>query len=157
MGLIPIKLHLQKLSDRLQLRAHFPPSNHILKSLLKTNLLSNTISYWLSLNNLTSKQWLKIKGPVVNMNNRFNKVFSSFDPFNKEFTPDHHLIDIFSNCFSFHTSSKQSDKNLRAYIWFLNNITFTSSLDLLITLVVSNASIKNQVATSISYIHVHNK
>ena len=35
-GLIPIKLHLQKLSGRLQLRAHSLLYNHILKSLLET-------------------------------------------------------------------------------------------------------------------------
>jgi len=124
---------------------------------LETNLSFNTISHWLSLNNLTPKQQLKIEGPVVNIDNRFNEVFSSFDPFDKEFTPGHYLINIFSNCFSFHTSSKQSDKNLKAHIWSLNNITLTFSLDPLITLVVFDTSIKNQVATSISHIHVHNK
>jgi len=141
----------------LQLRAHSLSSNYILRSLLETNLLSNTISHQLSLNNLTPKQQLKIKDPVINMDNRFNKVFPSFDLFNKEFTPGHHLIGIFSNHFFFHTSSKQSDKNLRVYIWSLNNIALTFSLDSLIALMVSDASIKNQVATSISHIHIHNK
>ena len=56
MGLILIKLHLQKLSGKLQLKAHSLPSNHILRSLLETNSLSNTISHRLSLNNLTFKQ-----------------------------------------------------------------------------------------------------
>jgi len=91
------------------------------------------------------------------MDNRFNEVFPSFNLFNKKFALGHHLIDIFLNCFSFHTLSKQSDKNLRAYIQSLDNIALTFSLDLLIALVVSDASIKNQVATSISHIHVHNK
>jgi len=116
MGLILIKLHLQKLSGKLQLRAHSLPSNHILRSLLETNSLSNTISHRLSLNNLTLKQWLKIKGSVVDMDNRFNEVFPSFDLFNKEFALGHCLINIFSNYFFFHTSSKQSDKNLNMHI-----------------------------------------
>jgi len=127
--LIPIKLYFQKLSGKLRLRAHYLSSNYILKFLLKTNSLYNTISHWLSLNNLTLKQQLKIKGPVVNMDNRFNEVFPSFDLFNKKFTLGHHLIDIFLNCFSFHTLSKQSDKNLRAHIQSLDNIALTFSLD----------------------------
>ena len=156
-GLIPIKLHLQKLSGRLQLRAHSLLHNHILRSLLETNQSFNIITYWLLLNNLTSKQQLKIKGPVVDMDNRFNKVFPSFDLFNKEFTLGHHLIDVFSNCFSFHTPNKQSDTNLKVHIQFLNNIALNSSLEPSVALVVSDASIKNHIATSIAHIHVHNK
>ena len=91
------------------------------------------------------------------MDNKFNKVFPSFDPFNKEFTPGHCLIDVFSNCFSFHTPSKQSDTNLKAHIQSLNNIALNSSLEPSVALVVSDTSIKNHVATSITYIHVHNK
>ena len=77
------------------------------------------------------------------MNNRFNKVFPFFDPFNKKFTPGCHPINIFSNCFSFYTLSKQSDKSLNVYIQALDNIALTFSSDLLIVQVVSNASIKN--------------
>ena len=91
------------------------------------------------------------------MNNRFNKVFPFFDPFNKKFTLGCHPINIFSNCFSFYTLSKQSDKSLNVYIQALDNIALTFSSDLLIVQVVSDASIKNWVATSISHIHVHNK
>jgi len=39
------------------------------------------------------------------MDNRFNKVFSSFDPYNSEFSPGSRIIDIFSSCFSFHRQS----------------------------------------------------
>ena len=156
-GLVPIKLHLQKLSGRSQLRAHSLPNNHILRSLLETNSSSNTISHQLSLDNLTPKQQLKIKGLVVDMDNRFNEVFSSFDPFNKEFAPGCHLIDVFSNHFFFHTSSRQRNKSLNAHIQALDNIALTFSSDPSITLMVSDTSIKNQVTTSISHIHVHNK
>ena len=90
------------------------------------------------------------------MDNRFNKVFFSFDPFNKEFVLGYCLIDIFSSHFSFHILSK-SDKCLNMYIQALDNIALTFSSDPSIALVVADASIKNQVAISISYIHVHNK
>ena len=95
MGLIPIHLHLQKLSSRSQLRAHSLLYNYILKSLLKSRQLFTNISHQLSLNAFTPNQHSKIKEPIVNMNNRFNKVFSSFNPFNKEFASGSQLIDIF--------------------------------------------------------------
>ena len=90
------------------------------------------------------------------MNNKFNKVFPSFHLFNKEFAPGYCLINIFSSCFSFHISS-QSDKCLNVYIQALDNIALTSSSDPSIALMVADTSIKNQVATSISHIHIHNK
>ena len=117
--------------------------DYILRSLLETNLSSNTTSHQLSLNNLTPKQWFKIKGPVINIDNRFNEVFSSFDLFNKKFPPGYCLINVFSNHFFFHTLSKQSNKSLNAHIQALDNIALTSSSDPSIALVVSNASIKN--------------
>ena len=48
---------------------------------------NNSISHRMLLANLTSKQQLKIKEPVVNIDNRFNEVFPLFDPFNREFVP----------------------------------------------------------------------
>jgi len=91
------------------------------------------------------------------MDNSFNKVFSSFDPFNKEFIPNYHFINIFANHFSFHTPNKQSNTNLKVHIQSLNNIALKSSSEPSITLVMSDASIKNHIAISIAHIHIHNK
>jgi len=45
-GLILIHLHLQKFSGRLQLRAHFLPANHILRSLMSDNsVIPNSTSH----------------------------------------------------------------------------------------------------------------
>jgi len=52
-SLIPICLHLQKLSGRLQLRAHSLPYNHILRFLLESRQSFTNIPYWLSLDTLT--------------------------------------------------------------------------------------------------------
>ena len=98
-----------------------------------------------------------IKEPIVNIDNRFNEVFPLFDPFNKEFSLGSYLIDIFHSCFLFHCFNKQSDQNIKSHICFLNNITIKSSSDPSYALVISNASIKNNIATSISHIHVHDK
>ena len=91
------------------------------------------------------------------MGNKFNKVFPSFDSFNKKFAPGSQLINIFSSQFSFHLSSKQSDNKFKTHIHLLDNISLKSSLDLSYTLIVSDANIKNHVATSILHIHTHNK
>ena len=91
------------------------------------------------------------------MDNRFNEVFPSFDPFNKEFASESWLIDIFSSWSSFHLSTKQSNNNFKTYICLLNNIALKSSSNPTYTLIVSDTSIKNHVATSILHIHIHNK
>jgi len=91
------------------------------------------------------------------MDNRFNEVFLSFDLFNKEFTLESWLIDIFSSWFSFYLSTKQSNNNFKTHIHLLDNIALKFSSDLIYTLIVSDTSIKNHIATSISHIHIHNK
>ena len=82
-GLIPIYMHLCKLSGRAQLKAHTLPDNHILRLLLKARSPLNINLYHLSLNSLIPCQRAKIRGTVINMDNRFNEVFLTFDPFNK--------------------------------------------------------------------------
>ena len=100
---------------------------------------------------------MKIKGPFVNIGNRFNKVFPSFDLFNKLFAPSSQLMDIFSSHISFHFSNKQSNNNLKTHIHLLNDIALNSSADPTIALIVFNASIKNNIAISIVHIYVYNK
>ena len=47
-----------------------------------------------------------IKGPVVDMDNIFNKLFPAFNPHNKEFSPSSQIIDIISSHFSFYPFNK---------------------------------------------------
>jgi len=94
-GLILIHLHLYKLSGRAQLRAHSLPYNHILQLLLKSRPSLCNNPYCFSLDLLTSCQQEMIKGLIIDMDNRFNKVFPVFDPYNKEFSPGSQIIDIF--------------------------------------------------------------
>ena len=100
-GLVPIHLHLHKLSGRAQLRAHSLPDNHILKSLLEARPNLNTNPHYLSLDLLTPFQRAKIKGTIINMDNRFNEIHLAFDTLNNEFSPRLRIVDIFSNCFFF--------------------------------------------------------
>ena len=86
---MPIKLHLQKLSGRAQLRVHSLLNNHFLRLLLESNPSSNSIPHHLLLNNLIHKQQQKIKDLIIDMDNEYNKVFPSFTSFNKEFISGH--------------------------------------------------------------------
>ena len=98
-----------------------------------------------------------IKDLIVDMDNRFNEVFSSFDPLNKEFAPGSWIINIFSSCFLFYSFNKYSNKNFKTHSHQLNNISIISSLDPSYACVVTDTSIKNNIATFITHIHVHNK
>ena len=106
-----------------------------------------------SIDYLTAKQRIQLKSPLIDVNNKHNEFFPLFSFFNKEFEPGNRLIDLFSDHFSFHFHSP----NLKKHIEKLDEITFRASSNPLSTIVVSDASIKNHVATSISHIHSYNK
>ena len=91
------------------------------------------------------------------MDNRFNKVFLFFSPFNYEFLLENKLIDIFFNHFSFHYLNRKNNHNIKSYLLKLNSITLQVSSDSHSIIVVTNASIKNQIATLISHVHIHNR
>ena len=98
-----------------------------------------------------------IKGLVVDMDNRFNKVFHSFDPLNSEFTPGYRIIDSFSSHFSFHSFNKCNDDSLLSCSQQLDNLAIISLDNLSHALIITDTSIKNNVATSIAHIHIHDK
>ena len=108
----------------------------------------------LLLSSLTRHQCSLIKDHLVDMNNRFNKVFPSFDP---EFKLGNRIINSFSNHFSFYLFSKSNNHLFKNCIQQLNNLAIESSNSLSNALVVTDASVKNNVALSIVYIHVHNR
>jgi len=91
------------------------------------------------------------------MNNKLNEVFSFFSSFNPEFLPGNRLINVFPNCFSSYLSNRSNDQEIKHHLRHLDNITIQALLDSHSVVIVSDASIKNQVATFISYIHNHDK
>ena len=142
-GLIPIHLHLQKLSSRFQLITQALLSNHIIKSLLELRHLNSNNNHHLSLNKLTLKQQLNIKGSIVDANNRLNRVFPFFNLFSTKFSPGDRIIDIFPSCFSFHSTNRKSKESRKAYICKLDELTLQASADSKMTVIVSDVSIKN--------------
>ena len=55
-GLIPIYLSLQKISNRHEIRTLFLLSNHVINMLLEKEHAKNSPFHFLSLKNITSKQ-----------------------------------------------------------------------------------------------------
>ena len=101
------------------------------------------------------KKCLKIKGPTVDIDNRFNKIIPSFSPLNRKFLPGNRLIDIFPNTFSFHSLNKKSKNIIKSHLHNLENVSLQSLSDLHTAIVISDTSVKNSVAISIAHIHIH--
>ena len=89
------------------------------------------------------------------MNNRFNEILSYFSLLNCKFLLENRLIDIFPNCFSFHSLNRKSKDSVKTYLYNLNNITLQASTDLYLVVVVLDSSIKNYIATLIAHVHIH--
>ena len=154
-GLVPIKLHLQKLGGRSQLQAHKLPPNHLVCSLMDSQYNASLTHNFVPLNSLTNQQYSLIKGYLVNMANRLNKCFPSFIPLHLEFSPELRVINNFSDHISFNVHDKGKDD--KSCTHQLDNIVLEFSSSPSTTIIVSDMSIKNNVATSISHMHINNK
>ena len=152
--LILIYLHLQKLDSRSQLHTNKLLPSHLIHSLINLCLNSNSCFDAVTLNLLTNRQCMLVKGHLIDSANRFNECFPSFNPLNLEFSPELKVIDNFSDRISFVLNKEKNDK---LYIQSLDKMVLESSSLFSVTIIASDASIKNLVATSIVHIHTHNK
>ena len=148
--LIPINLHLQKLGGRSQLYTCKLPPSHLIRSLIDSQLNSNSGLDAVALDFLTNRQQSLVKGYLVDSANRVNECFPSFNPLNLEFSPSLRVIDNFSDCISFSLFNKEKDD--KSCTQLLNEIVLESSSSLSVTIIASDASIKNNVATSIAIV-----
>ena len=105
--------------------------------------------------NLSDKQKLKVKGPIVDANNRLNGIFRFFDPFNPEFSPGSRLVDLFSNCFFF-WSDRRSIDSRRSHLKNLDKVVLYALTDPHSTVIVLDMSIKNNIVTLIAHVHSYN-
>jgi len=150
-GLIPIKYYLQKLGGRSQLCATFLPSNHIIQTLMDSTFSFPYCHYLLSLSFFTNQQKAKIKSHLVDSNKRAYGTFPSFSPLYPELSPGVRIIDTFSDHFSFNHSGKNDNQCLQQ----LDSMVIESSLSQSTAIVAMDASIKNNIVTSISHTHTH--
>jgi len=108
-----------------------------------------------SLDSLTRQQYSLIKSHLVDIANRFNENYPSFIPLYSEFSPGLRIIDNFSDCIVFNTHNKQKDDKFCSQQ--LDNMVLESSTSPSTTIIALDASIKNNIATSILHTHTHNR
>ena len=90
------------------------------------------------------------------MNNWLNEIFTTFDSLNLKFHPGSRLINIFSNYISFHNADHSFNKSKKAYCMKLDEIALELSSDPKLVIIITDASVKNNVAFSISYVYSFN-
>ena len=110
------------------------------------------ISYHIATCYLITKQHLKIKSPIVDIKNHLNKVFLAFDSLNEELSPGFHLIDNFSNFFSFHLVNWKDTDAKAIYQNEINNIYENSSINQNTISTISDVTVKNNITTLVLYI-----
>ena len=153
--LVSIKLHLQKLGGRSQLWVHKLLPNHLVCSLIGLQSSVSTSQDFIHPDFLTNWQHSLIKSHLVNMANRFNESFPSFILLYSEFSPRLRIIDNFSDHILFNVCNKGKDNKHRAHQ--LDKLALEFSLSSFTAIITSDASIKNDVATSLLHMHIYNR
>jgi len=106
-----------------------------------------------AIGSLTNHQRNIAKGHIIDSKTKSYGIFPSFAPLHQEFTPGHHILDKFSDCFSFNLVVKKEKDNI--YAQELDNLILQNSLPSS-ALVVTDTSIKDNIATLVVHIHQAN-
>jgi len=154
-GLISIKFHFHKLASRSQLHSAALPKNHLIKTLIENALNTYSKPSLHSINSLTDRQKSSIKDHLVDSYNKLHGILPSFFPLDPELTPGSRVTDTFQDQFSFNLSNKAKNDTARSQQ--LNDMTIASFLLSHMALIVSDASIQHDIATSVSHIHMQDK
>ena len=139
----------------MQLQALSFSSNHIIHTLMDSSFRSLHNCYPSFLSNFTDYQRNNIKDHLVDTNNRSHRLFPAFSPTHPELSPGFQIMNIFSDRFSFNLCMKGKSDKLRIYQ--LDSMIIEASSLQSISIVALDASIKNNIATSISHMHISNQ
>ena len=101
---------------------------------------------------LTSKQCLKVKSSIIDTNTCLNQVLPAFDSLNRELSLGFCLVDTFPDYFFFYIVNYRSVEVKIAYKNKLKNIYIDSFNSHDTMLIITDASVKNNIATTVSYI-----
>jgi len=110
-GIISIRFHLHKIAKRSQICSFKLPDNHILKSILNDSPPQSKSPNSYNIGSLTTRQKALTKGHLIDTSIKSHGIFPSFSPLDPKFFPGRHIIDNFSNCFSFNLVNKEKEKN----------------------------------------------
>ena len=155
-GVIPIKFHLQKIARRSQIQPFKLPTGHILRSLMDDLPPSSIMPNPHYIGSLTNHQRNLTKGHLIDSYNKAHGIFPSFSPLNPEFSPGLCITDKFSNRFSFNLVNKKEKEKYKIHAQELDDMVLHNSSLSQTALVITDASIKNDIATSILHIHIVN-
>ena len=89
-----------------------------------------------ALDSLTNRQQSLIKGHLVDLANRVNEYFLSFNSLNSEFSPGLRVIDNFSDHIFLNLFNKEKDDKSCAQL--LNEMVLKSSLSLSVAIITSD-------------------
>ena len=155
-GLIPIRFHLQKIASRSQIHPLKLLDNHILKQLIddKPPCPNSTNSF--NIGSLTNHQRSLTKGHLIDSSIKSNGIVPSFSSLDPEFSPGYRIIDHFSNRFSFNLVNRKEKEIHKIHAQELDEMVLNNSSIPNTALVITNASIKNDITMSISHIHSAN-
>ena len=153
-GLIPIKSHLQKLVGRSQLHSAILPANHLIRTFMDNHSDTHVKPSLYSINLLMSCQKTKAKSHLISSNNKLYRVFPTFSPFYLEFNLGSRIVDLFPDRFSFNLASRE--KNDKKCSQQLDEMTLQLSFSPHMAIVITDTSIKKNIATSISHVHICN-
>ena len=128
------------------------PKQHTFNLFLHSQHSKKAKYYHLSIDNLTSIQHQKIKSSIVNTNNWLNKGFLFFDRLHKKLLSGFWLVDNFPDYFSFYTVNCKNIEVKNTHLYTLDKIFENSVSNSNTVLIISDASIKNNIATSILHI-----
>ena len=154
-GLIPIKFYLHKLASRSQLRSAALPKNHLIKTLIEDAPNTYSKPPLHSINSLTDCQKSSIKDHLVDSYNKLHGIFPFFSHLDPELILGSRVIDTFQDRFLFNLSNKVKNNTARSQQ--LNDMTIISSLSPHMVLVVSDTSIKHDIATLVLHVHMQDK
>jgi len=90
---------------------------------------------------------------MINANNHLNGTFPSLNTLNSKISTRIRLIDSFSSCFSFYIVNCKDKESKNAYFCKLNKIIFKVSSKANSVIIILDASIKDNIATSIAYVY----
>ena len=152
-GIIPIKFHLQKIAKRSQIRPFKLLINHILRSLMDDSPPLSTTSNPHKIGSLTNRQRTLTKGHLTDSYNKSHGIFLSFSPISIEFSPGNRIIDKFSDRFSFNLVNRKEKTKVNNCALELDEMVLQASSSPHTALVITDASTKNDIATSVSHIH----
>jgi len=110
-----------------------------------------------NIGSLTNRQRSLTKDHIIDSNFKSYGIFPSFSPLDPEFSPGHRIIDNFSNHFSFNLVNKNDKNPNKTRAQELDDMVLRYSSVPHLALVITDASIKNNIATSISHIHSANQ